>query len=356
MKKQNSPEREKQIRFAEAGILFVLVLGIAVFVGMQYQSGDEIELAPETAAVTVIEEPVETEPDLAITGGPEAVEEPAVVEPEPEPVVVTYAMAETVYHEGHYAEASDLFSRYVDEHPDNAWGLYMLGLSEWKAGHALDADESFAAALEIAPDHGKALVNHARVLLDLERDDEAAARIETALAVDPDSREARRVQARIHHRQGRLDDAEAAYGILLRTDRDDVWALNNLGLVLLEQERFDEALAPLARAADLADAACISNNLGIALERTGHYAAAAEAYEAAVARDADYARAETSLERVEGLGDDMADEPVDLAALADGFTVDPVAPADTEADLAVAAVMATADPEPAAPEKDDNPE
>ena len=65
--------------------------------------------------------------------------------------------------------------------------------------------------------------------------------------------------------------------------------------------------------------AVFENNLGIALERTGHYGAAAEAFRATLAADSSYTRAEASLARVEGRDDEPGVVPVTVAELGDGF-------------------------------------
>jgi hypothetical protein len=57
----------------------------------------------------------------------------------------------------------------------------------------------------------------------------------------------------------------------------------------------------------------------MALERTGHFVAATESYRAAVAIDPTYAKASSSLARIEGRGDDPLAEPIDVTLLADDF-------------------------------------
>lgn len=367
-KKDTSQGRERQIKFAEATILFVLLLAVTIFVGVSFR-GNQEGLEP-TAPIAVETNEATTESNIGNEAAPVAeagtealpaveIETDSDPEPTPEPEPVAYEQAEDAYHAGRYAEAADLFERYADENPDNVWGLYMLGLSAWKAGELEDADLALADARELQPEHLKSLVNHARVLLELNRDNEAQAAIAAALTLAPQDLGAARVQARIHHRQGRLADADAAYRDVLRSSGDDAWALNNLGLILIEQERFDEAVAPLAKASQLASAACINNNLGVALERTGHYAAAALAYEAALEIDTDYARAEASLARVTGLPEDPALVRVDLAELAAGFEVDPAVP-NTEvatAEVALAALPeteVTVEDAPVHPEESEN--
>lgn len=326
MKKQpTNTSDERKMKFAEAGILFVLVLAITVFVGVRLTSlSGTDDVVAAAAVVTETESPVAEMPEIVVTEVPElapASDETLAAEP---PRIVTYAMAEATYFEGNYAEAADLFDAYTADHSANAWGFFMLGLSEWKAG-ALDAsEEAFIAALDIKPDHVKSLVNYSRVLIELERPAEARAQIELALQSAPKNVDANRMYSRICHNEGLLDEASDGYLKVLQIKGDDIWSLNNLGLIRIEQERFDEAVAPLAKAARLnTEVACIQNNLGVALERTGHYTAAAAAFEMALAADDSYEKADASLDRVSGLTEATNQPAVDLAALADGFSAFP---------------------------------
>ena len=54
---------------------------------------------------------------------------------------VSLSEAETAYRDKRYSDATKLFSTYADQHPNNPWGHYMLGLSAWKSGE-LDLAES----------------------------------------------------------------------------------------------------------------------------------------------------------------------------------------------------------------------
>jgi tetratricopeptide (TPR) repeat protein len=359
MKKQAlTTQQERKMKFAEAGILITLVMALAIFVGIRISSDDQeqqvaaTEVTTQEAADMDVAQGTFTgdvqltdgeaeEGILAVESTPEIT---AVVEPEPEPV--TYASAEQMFRTGDFRQAADMFSTYTAEHEANAWGHYMLGLSEWKAGDLDAAEVAFLQALELKPDHLKSLVNYSRVLIEMERNEEAAAQIELALAANPDSQDARRVLARIQHNLGQLDQAVASYRQVLRIHEDDVWALNNLGLILISQEKFAEALPPLAKASLLReDIGYIQNNLGIALERSGHFTAAAEAY--ARALDADHEKAEVSLARVEELTEPAGAEPVDLAGLAAMFN----APIE-EADMEVASALDATIPADETPEKD----
>jgi len=226
----------------------------------------------------------------------------------------------------------------------------MLGLSNWKAGELDGAEDSFLTALELKPEHLKSLVNYSRVLIEQGRDEEAQAQIEMAMAVNPESMDAARVLGRIQHNLGQLSDAEATYREVLTTHENDVWALNNLGLVLIEQDRHLEAMAPLAKAVRLnSDIACIHNNLGIALERAGQFTVAKEVFAQALTADDQYTKAQVSLDRVENLIEAEGTVPVDLAALADNFQAVPLQ-LEVEADMEVASALDSTTPENDKPE------
>jgi len=96
-------------------------------------------------------------------------------------------------------------------------------------------------------------------------------------------------------------EAIDAYQRALAIDDRDVWSMNNLGLIYIQQGRSEEALPPLARAVELrGNAPVFQNNLGTALERSGHLESARRAYTAALAADSTYAKASASLARLGG--------------------------------------------------------
>jgi Flp pilus assembly protein TadD len=233
---------------------------------------------------------------------------------------VTYETAESTYNERRFTEAAAMFEAYVQRKPENPWGHYMLGLSAWKSGDFDQARTALERSLELDSTHVKTLLNLARVLLDQERAGEAKERVMAALALDSTSGEVHRMLGRTHTSLGMLDDAIESYRTALTVDPTEVWAMNNLALIYIQQERYEDALGPLARAVQLRPGAPVfQNNLGIALELSGHAGAARDAYRAAIAADSSYTKAQVSLARVEGLEDDPASIPVELSVLADAF-------------------------------------
>jgi Flp pilus assembly protein TadD len=249
--------------------------------------------------------------------------EPTEVAIEPEPPLlkqVSYEEAESVFFERRYSEAVKLFTVYSETRPENPWGHYMLGLSSSKAGEYDGAEAAFQRAIELDPQHVKSFLNLARVYLDTERPDDALVQIEEAVVIDPGSSVAFRLEGRAHHQLGGVEEAMESYRQAILVDGQDAWSMNNLGLILIEQERFIEALPPLARAVELRDdVAVFQNNLGMALERTGYFTLAEQAYKSAVAIDGLHEKAYANLGRVEGLEDEAGLEAVDLGDLAQNF-------------------------------------
>ncbi len=232
---------------------------------------------------------------------------------------VSYEQAESTYGAGKYSEAVQQFSLYTESRPENPWGHYMLGMSAWRGGEPDRALSAFDQSLELDPTHQKSLFNSSRVLLEQGRTQEALGRIEKALAQEPMSNEGLRLLGRARYQLGQVDQAIEAYQQALAVDEHDVWSMNNIGLIYLDQNRSSEAIPPLARAVQLrGNAPVFQNNLGMALEKSGYPVAAAKAYEAAIAADSTYHKSSVGLARVTR-GQQPESEPIDLDALAQQF-------------------------------------
>jgi predicted Zn-dependent protease len=249
---------------------------------------------------------------------PELVErEPAEEKIERE---VSYGEAEKAYMEGDYSSAVELFGAYTSQKEQNPWGHYMLGLSAWKANDYPLAEDSFLRALELDRGHIKSRINLSRVYLDSGRAGEAMEQLTVAREQDPESPTVYHLTGRAQRQLGETEKAIEAYRNAIRMDNEQVWAMNNLGLIYIREGQFRKALPPLARAAILRDDVPVfQNNLGIALENTGNYREAENAYAAAVSMDKSYDRAYNSLCRVELLQEAEEVGEIDLAAISETF-------------------------------------
>jgi len=65
--------------------------------------------------------------------------------------------------------------------------------------------------------------------------------------------------------------------------------------------------------------ATFQNNLGMALERTGHFTLAVEAYQTAVTADSGFSKAQANLQRVSTLKEDPNTPSIDLKVLSQQF-------------------------------------
>jgi len=180
---KSNTKTQKQMKMVEAGVLFALILGLTIFVGIRFAPEKDIsEIGSEvvvsevfvTEEVNIPEPEIVQEPkeEIAISETETTIVEPTALEVEP-PRIVTYASAEKAYFEGDYEDAAAQFSEYTKDHSANAWGFYMLGLAELKAGDEEGSEIAFLSALNIKPDHVKSLVNYGRLLLKLDRIEEA---------------------------------------------------------------------------------------------------------------------------------------------------------------------------------------
>lgn len=281
-----------------------MALALACFVAAGACGGEDIGTGDEEFADWVVAAPDELpRNDTAqdVPGGDMAevppdqpnAETPAV------PRVVTYAEAEAAFDAARYGEAIDLFGAYLDEHPENPWVHYMLGLSAWKGGHLDVAETHLLEAVERAPAHLKSRVNLARVLIESGRPGEAQEQAAAAEEMDPASAVAKRVLARALADGGDWRGAVEKYEDALWIDPGDTWSLNNLGFILVMRGRYDDAIGPLALAAQLDSAnATFQNNLGNALEGAGFPVAALAAFRLAAAADPD-GKAAASVVRLE---------------------------------------------------------
>jgi predicted Zn-dependent protease len=236
------------------------------------------------------------------------------------PVNAEYGLGEKAFRERRYADAVVSFGEFTSARPENPWGHYMLGLSAWKAGDVEKARTELERTVELDPGHVKGRLNLARVLLDLGNPKDARKHVVAALAVDSTSGEGHRLMGRVQSTLHLNEEAIVSYRLALRYDPDDVWSMNNMALILIQQQRFTEALSPLARAVAVDSTVPVfHNNLGIALEHLGQYTLATASYRKAVGADSSYTKALMSLARVDGRKEETGIVPVNLAHLSDEF-------------------------------------
>lgn len=309
------------------GLLMAAVVCVAMLV-LSLSAGCGGDSTSDRKVVVQTKKPTPS-PVLALStpvvNMPEVVEPKDSVDTEPELIrEVSYEEAEAAFHEKRYEDAVKLFTRYTERKTENPWGFYMLGLSSWQAGEFEVSVQSFVRAIELDPRHTKSYLNLGRVFLDTDRPAEALTSIDQALTIDAESNVTYRLRGRALHELGRIDEAKGSFQRAILLDHHDVWSMNSLGLIYIGEGHYCEALSPLARAVKLSDVAVFQNNLGMALERTGHFGLAVDAYDAACTLDGSYGKALANRDRLSIVMQDPSISPVDLAVAAQSF-VDEIA-------------------------------
>jgi tetratricopeptide (TPR) repeat protein len=236
------------------------------------------------------------------------------------PATPTFSSPIDAYNAGRYREAVEMYTEKLGGRTVDAHGWYMLGLSRWKSGDLTGAKDAFDTSIAIDGTFAKSYFNQARVLMDLKRSPEALEMVEKGRMIDSTSPDGLRLKARAQADVGDVEGAMITYRALLVRDDADVWGLNNLGVLLLDRGEFEEALGPLARVVQVRSTSPVfQNNLGMALERSGHKVAALRHYEMSVQHDSTFAKAVRNVERMKPLVDSTAVPEVNVMELAEQF-------------------------------------
>lgn len=187
--------------------------------------------------------------------------------------------------------------------PEEAIGYYrriaafrdIARLSE-TLGRDADAAAAYADLLRQQPDDAHSRVQHAAVLIRLDRLDTARSELDAALRLVPGMPEARGELANLYMRQERFDAAIREYETLLAQQPDGFNVHYNLAIALLRTDRLAQAVAHSRRAVNiLPDSAPARIGLASALAAQGLLDEAAVEYQEALRRDPRSAEAHNNL-------------------------------------------------------------
>lgn len=168
-----------------------------------------------------------------------------------------------LHKQGNLDQAELIYRQILDETPDHADALHLLGVVAHQRGQFGRAVALIKKAVALAPDAGTYYCNLAeacRMSGDVAGSVEAARK---AVALVPHSPDAHNHLGLALQMQGQLEDALAAFKDAIELRPDFALAHNNLGGVYRELERNDEALECYRRAVELAP------NLPLALSNLG---------------------------------------------------------------------------------------
>ena len=242
----------------------------------------------------------------------------------------TLQTALTHHQAGRLQEAEALYRQILQDQPDHADALHLLGVIAHQVGRheaAVDcilkaikfnptvaeyhnnlgeayraigkleeAAAHYREALMLRPAFAEPYSNMSIVLRKQGKREEAAAHCRQALALKPAFAEAHNNLGNVLKDEGKLDEAVACYRQALALKPDYAEAHNNLGLSLQAQGKREEAVACYRQALVLKpDYAEAHNNLGNALQDQGRLTEAEASYRQALALKPDFAEAHSNL-------------------------------------------------------------
>ena len=163
-------------------------------------------------------------------------------------------------------QAKDFFIKAIRYNQDQASAHLNLGKLYMDEGSFGKAHDSFQRALKVNPDYTEARYNLALTYYNLKKYDEAEKTFLTLLAVDPSIAQAHHDLGLVYYQQEDRPKAadEMMKAVQLAPNLNPDW-WNDLGTVLMEQSRFEEARQSFASCVALQqdNAQCL-NNLSIA--------------------------------------------------------------------------------------------
>ena len=197
---------------------------------------------------------------------------------------------------GRLLEAESLYRSVLNEPPQNAHALHLVGLVCHQTGRHSEAIDLINQALALHGPHPEFHCNLAAVYQALGQQDLAETHCRTALALRPDYAEA-------HHNLGialrgrrQYDEAEAEFREAIRLNPQYADAFCNLGVLWQIQEKYKEAIPPLEEAIRLAPQHAIAHNsLGSVLMAMGETEEALVHISEAIRLDPKFTRAYTNL-------------------------------------------------------------
>ena len=187
----------------------------------------------------------------------------------------TLARADTLKDQRRMEEAIARYREFVAAEPDHFEGQRKLGAALLESGRLADALPPLRRAVELQPRSAAAHYSLAYDLLQLQNFDQARAEFQQALALDPNYATAQYGLGLALWAGGKHDEAVQTFRDAIRRWPGDAEAYYNLGAVLEQNGQIDEAFASYAKATEInpsyADAQLA---LGLIHARRGEPAAA----------------------------------------------------------------------------------
>ncbi len=174
-----------------------------------------------------------------------------ILQEEPQNARSLHLLGVLMQQAGCNEESLTLLRRAVALCPDDADFHYNLGVVQQLLGRKAEALASYRHALALQPEHALALNNLGNLALNLDRLDEAEECLRHSLRVQPENGAAYHNLGLVCKRRGNLDEAITCFRQAVRFRADDAMIHYDLGQLLEEQGQSEEAIHAFEQAARL---------------------------------------------------------------------------------------------------------
>lgn len=196
------------------------------------------------------------------------------------------------HNNGNLDLAEKIYLKILDQQPNNADALHLLGLVYGEGPDLSQAITLIRQAIK-ASDQPLFHNNIAPLLHDIGKIDEAISEFKIYLNKTPDDTDALNTLGNYYREIGKFDQAIETYQVALRIAPDIGGIHNNLALAYHETNNYEQALASLDQSLSLnSDDVLALNNLALVQVAMGNFDAARDNYKRALKIDPNFAPAE----------------------------------------------------------------
>ena len=185
-------------------------------------------------------------------------------------VNLIFKQAVDFHQAGKLTEAEKLYRQILEQQPNNAEAIQLLGASAHTTGKSETAIAYFRQAIALRPDYPEAHNNIGITLHERGNVTEAITHFQQAISLKSDYAEAYSNLGMAFQRQGKFEEAIAHYQKAIQLKPSYYQAIYNLGNAWREQRKFVEAIAHYQKEIEIApNLAEGYNNLAICLKECG---------------------------------------------------------------------------------------
>ena len=203
--------------------------------------------------------------------------------------------AEALYQSNQFQQAEKICRQILIKDPKNAFAIHLLGLIAFKLGRLQHAIDIIQRAISLVPNQPVFYQNLGNILQDSGDLNESIAAYQKAITINPNLAEVHNDLGNTLRLQGRLGQAIISFQNSVAV-QPNCFAFYNLGLVMQEQEKVDEAVAYYKKATAInPNFVQVYNNLGNMFQKLDRLGEALKYYKTATQIDPDYLQVQSNL-------------------------------------------------------------